>query len=190
MDLIVQRDKQRYVNLVHGRRSFVSSNNRFLSNFLLTPKATGAGNQSVISRKSSPLQRMRPVEFLNGFSAITREESFSMNFDYFSMHLRCNSLLQELAWKNEAFGKIYLGHFPELITPNKLPLTTYMTLFPGSGEGASLGASNSTGPGYVTPLLLAAGKIVESLVNKEGSIEVEKLKKIIPAEWNAQDISR
>jgi hypothetical protein len=29
-----------------------------------------------ISRKSSPLQRMRPVEFLNGFSAIIREEPF------------------------------------------------------------------------------------------------------------------
>jgi len=65
-----------------------------------------------------------------------------------------------------------------------------MILFPGSGEGASLGASNSTGPGYVTPLLLAAGKIVESLVNKEGSIEVEKLKKIIKEEWNDQEISR
>jgi hypothetical protein len=65
-----------------------------------------------------------------------------------------------------------------------------MILFPGSGEGASLGATNSTGPGYVTPLLLAAGKIVENLVNKDGSIEVEKLKKIIPKEWNDQDISR
>jgi hypothetical protein len=113
-----------------------------------------------------------------------------MNFDYFSMHVRCTSLLQELAWKNEAFGNIYLGHFPELITPDKLPLTTYMILFPGSGEGASLGASNSAGPGYVTPLLVAAGKIVENLVNKEGSIELEKLKKVIPEEWNEQDISR
>jgi hypothetical protein len=133
---------------------------------------------------------MRPREFLNRFSAIIREESFSMNLDYFSMHMRCTSFLQELAWKNEVFGKIYLGHFPELITPDKLPLTTYMILFRGSGEGASLGTSNSNGPGYVTPLLLAAGKIVEDLANKEGSIEVEKLKKIIPEEWNAQDISR
>jgi hypothetical protein len=65
-----------------------------------------------------------------------------------------------------------------------------MILFPGSGEGASLGATNSTGPGYVTLLLLAAGRIVENLVNMEGSIEVEKLKKIIPKEWNDQDISR
>jgi hypothetical protein len=71
-----------------------------------------------------------------------------------------------------------------------LPVTTYIILFPGSGEGASLGASNSTGPGYVTPLLLAAGKIAENLVSKEGSIELEKLKKIIPEEWNDQDISR
>jgi hypothetical protein len=133
---------------------------------------------------------MRPVEFLNRFSAIIREESFSMNFDYFSMYMRCNSLLQDLAWKNEAFGKIYLGNFPDLITPEKLPLTTYMILFPRSGEGASLEASNSTSPGYVTPLLLAAGKIVESLVNKEGLIEVEKLKKIIKEEWNDQEISR
>jgi hypothetical protein len=64
--------------------------------FLLTPsdpKATGAGNQAAISRKSSTVQRMRLVEFLNRFSAIIREESFSMNFDYFSMHMRCTSLL-------------------------------------------------------------------------------------------------
>jgi hypothetical protein len=122
------------------------------------------------------------VGFLGRFPAIIREESFSMNFDYFSMQMWCTSLLQELVWKNEAFAKIYLGHFPDLITPDKLPLTTYMIPFPGSGEGASLGASNSTGPGYVTPLLLAAGKIAGDLVSKEGLIEVEKLK-IIPEEW-------
>jgi hypothetical protein len=31
---------------------------------------------------------------------------------------------------------------------------------------------------------------VKSLVNKEGSIEIEKLKKMIPEEWNDQDIGR
>jgi hypothetical protein len=62
------------------------------------------------------------VEFLIALSAELQDESFSLNFDYLSMHMRCLEFLKEVYVNNQEYfnGKFDGGKVDE----SKLPLLT------------------------------------------------------------------
>ncbi|KAH8805514.1 hypothetical protein F5884DRAFT_448221 [Xylogone sp. PMI_703] len=117
------------------------------------------------------------IQLVKALESCIREETFPLNVNYFALHMRAYRFLRMMAQELEpvlikCFGPGYLER------ESQLPfLVGYIFQAVASADQAQEELAHSSGLAVQSRLLKTAALLMEELVAREGSAEVDKVKK-------------
>jgi hypothetical protein len=131
-----------------------------------------------LSSKFVKSRKLTTIQLLTALEACMAKESFALSVDYFSLHMRCFELLRTI---RREMDQVFIKYFGPMYTEreSEYPFLVgyiFMIVFGGSQASETLFRkmrSHEKG----SKALIQASEIVARIIKKEGSTEIEKVKK-------------
>ena len=132
--------------------------------------------QSLLEKQWATSHKMTPLQLLDTLCNAISAEEHILRFDYISLHVRCLQVLRTLQTVlsdqlRHCFGSHYIDNEMQLFY-----IIYY--IFKEAAEFAKLGKSLKQKPVFETSMLKQASEVVEACIEREGSLECDKLEKI------------
>lgn len=136
--------------------------------------ARNRGEESLLS-KFAKSRKLTTIQLLTTLESSMGNESFAFNVDYFSLHMRCYGLLRTIqAEMSDVFTKYFGPHYLE--AESQLPfLVGY--IFQVVAGSAKAGEVIFPDQERGSKILTQVSKLLAELIEKEGEVEIEKVKK-------------
>jgi hypothetical protein len=132
-----------------------------------------------LAKKFVKYHRLTTLQLLKALESCIVQESFALNVDYFSLHMRSFGLLRTLAKDLDAtfikyFGPAYIERESELPF-----LVGYIfQVVAGSSKAADFLMPKLGAEEKGSRILIDASKVIADFIEREGHVEVDKVKKI------------